>query len=200
VTPGYTLHPDAGYEQMASEVAAAIAWTLENVDRYGGDPGRVTVAGHSAGGHLVALAAMDARFLSAYGHTSSEICGIIGLSGVYDVGLFVSFEQGNGREATDLVDVMGGSSSFARASPIHHVQGSLPPVLLIHGDDDRVVPIETTDNLYDALHKAGAQAWIEVYHGGGHVRYIHEAMLEDQARLISDLSRFVHTCPPRQRP
>ncbi|KAL6612981.1 alpha/beta-hydrolase [Neocallimastix californiae] len=55
VIPTYTLFPYGGMEDMVYDVYTAITWTFENIEKYGGDPNRITVAGHSAGAHLVAL-------------------------------------------------------------------------------------------------------------------------------------------------
>src|SRR3990172_4835016 len=85
VVPGYTLYQDATYRQQTDDVAAAISWTLENIAQYGGDPKRIIAGGQSAGGHLTALAVLDAQWLSRYGHTSAELCGYYGIAGVYDI-------------------------------------------------------------------------------------------------------------------
>src|SRR5258708_11018692 len=58
---GYTLAPDAGMDQIAGEIRAAIAWLSGNLARYGADPSRLYASGWSAGGHLTALAMSDPR-------------------------------------------------------------------------------------------------------------------------------------------
>ncbi|ORX78622.1 alpha/beta-hydrolase, partial [Anaeromyces robustus] len=55
VLPNYGLFPFAVFEDMIYDVYTAIQWTFENIQKYGGDPKRVTLVGHSAGAHLVAL-------------------------------------------------------------------------------------------------------------------------------------------------
>ena len=52
--------------------------------RLGGDPKRVFVMGHSAGGYNAAMLALDARWLKAAGHAPDELAGWIGLAGPYD--------------------------------------------------------------------------------------------------------------------
>jgi acetyl esterase/lipase len=54
----YTLYPEALASEMAGEVLAALVWTCQEIAQYGGDAGRISVVGHSAGGHLAALALM----------------------------------------------------------------------------------------------------------------------------------------------
>ena len=60
------LH-DLGTVAIVEDGAAAVAWVAGNVAHYGGDPGRITIAGHSAGAHIAALLALDRRYLDAEG-------------------------------------------------------------------------------------------------------------------------------------
>lgn len=196
VIPDYTLHPDARYEQMAHEVAAALSWTLDNIDRYGGDPQRVVVAGHSAGAHLSGLAIMDPRFLATYGHSSDEICGYVGLSGVYDVQAEFDFWQTRGSAPEVILGVMGGEQNFDIASPIHYVRADLPPVLLLHGDDDQTVPVEIGTGFHAALQAAGAESALTLYPGSGHSDYLFAALADESAPIVTDLSAFVKSCRP----
>ena len=73
VIPGYTLSPNANYDLMAEQLAEAIKWVKNNIDKYGGDPNQIFVSGHSAGGHLGALAVMNPK----YNIDPKSISGII---------------------------------------------------------------------------------------------------------------------------
>jgi acetyl esterase/lipase len=195
VIPDYTLHPDAGYEQMSDEVAAALSWTLERIEEYGGDPGRVVVVGHSAGAHLAGPAVMDPRFLAAYGHSHSEVCAFVGMSGVYDVQAEYDYWLAQGTFPRVIVEVMGGEDNFGRASPLHYVHGGLPPILLIHGEKDGTVPLSIATAFHAALQAAGATSELEVYAGLGHADYLFAALSQERPRLVTDIAVFVRRCP-----
>ena len=70
----YTLAPAARLDQIVGEVRSAVAWVIDHATEIGGDPARVFVSGHSAGGHLTAMAMTDAR-----------VAGGIAISGIYDL-------------------------------------------------------------------------------------------------------------------
>lgn len=55
VIPNYSLCPAVTVSDIVLQLVKAVAWVYKNIDKYGGDPKRITVAGHSAGGHLVAM-------------------------------------------------------------------------------------------------------------------------------------------------
>lgn len=55
VIPNYSLCPAVTVSEIVLQLVKAVAWVYKNIDKYGGDPKRITVAGHSAGGHLVAM-------------------------------------------------------------------------------------------------------------------------------------------------
>jgi arylformamidase len=55
VIPNYALCPAVTIPQITMQMVQAVAWTWRNIRRHGGDPSRIVVAGHSAGGHLAAM-------------------------------------------------------------------------------------------------------------------------------------------------
>lgn len=194
VIPDYTLYPEAGYAQMTREMAAAVAWTLENIERYGGDPARVVVAGHSAGGHLAGLVALDERWLQAFGHSPADLCGWIGLSGVYDVNGQMAFERSTGGTAPVMTAVMGGEENFAAASPVTYASAAAPPTLLIHGGQDTTVPLSLSEELHAALSAAGAASELIVYPQKGHTDFLFDVLSDENAPALQDISRFAEQC------
>ena len=57
----YTLAPEVRMDEIVSEIHEAIDWVIVNIDEYDGDPRRVFISGHSAGGHLTAMGMSDQR-------------------------------------------------------------------------------------------------------------------------------------------
>lgn len=192
VIADYTLHPNAGYEQMVREVAAALRWTREEIAAFGGDPERIVIGGHSAGAHLAALAVMDPRF-SPEGGTGG-VCGFLGMSGVYDVQREHQFWQAKGKPPVVMEAVMGGKDHYAAASPLTYVRPGLPPTLLIHGDQDETVPVDMAESFSAALRAAGTEVELKIYPGAGHSDYLFAALSRDGGGLVADIAAFVLSC------
>jgi acetyl esterase/lipase len=85
VLPNYRLAPAAPHPAQVQDVARAVAWTRRHIAEYGGDPRRMYLLGHSAGGHLVSLLATDESYLKAEGLTAADVKGVIAVSGVYRI-------------------------------------------------------------------------------------------------------------------
>lgn len=117
VIPSYRLMPANPHPAQIEDVAAAFAWTWRYIDKYGGNPKRIVVAGHSAGGHLVSLLALDPEWLTKHGLQRDAIRGVASLSGVYDVG---------------ALDRFGDEASRRAASPMTYVRGDVPPFLITY--------------------------------------------------------------------
>ncbi|MCI0637816.1 MAG: alpha/beta hydrolase [Gemmataceae bacterium] len=85
VLPKYRLSPRVRHPEHARDVARAVAWTKKHIADYGGRPDQLFLAGHSAGGHLVALVAADERYLNAEGLGTDDLRGVVAISGVYRI-------------------------------------------------------------------------------------------------------------------
>ena len=191
VMVGYTLYPAADAHQMTREAAAAIAWTLEHIAEYGGDPARVVVAGQSAGAHLAMLSTLDAQYLAALGHSSAELRGLIGISGVYDVAAEDAFLRTQRQPTKLLEEVMGGTENYAARSPLSYVRADLPPVLLIHGDADTTVSPSISTAFHEALQATGAQSELVIYPGHGHAELLFYALADEQEELVQTLVAWI---------
>ncbi|WP_457279981.1 alpha/beta hydrolase [Polaromonas sp. P5_D5] len=85
VVPNYALCPAVTIPQITMQMVAALAWTWRHIARYGGDPSRITVVGHSAGGHLAAM--LMACDWQAYARDlpADLLKNALSISGLYDL-------------------------------------------------------------------------------------------------------------------
>lgn len=135
---GYRLVPSARFPAQRDDVLAGIAAALE----YGaanGLPGRVLLAGQSAGAHLAALAAFDVESREAAGLGTLDIAGLLAVSGPLDFDVMCPH-----REACPLVEgLMGRPGGWAEADPARFAHGGPRiPTLCLHGSRDPLVPSE----------------------------------------------------------
>lgn len=124
IAVGYRLSPKAKSPDYIDDAAAAVAWTFQNIQKYGGDSKQIYVSGHSAGGYLTSMIGLDKRWLNKYGVDANEIAGLIPYSGQAITHFTIREERGISR-TQPIID------EFA---PLYHVRKDAPPMLLISGD------------------------------------------------------------------
>lgn len=84
VVINYALCPRVTIDEIVRQTRAALAWTLRNIQHYGGDPARVAIGGHSAGGHLTAMA-LQTEWADDYGLPQDPFVAAIPFSGLFDI-------------------------------------------------------------------------------------------------------------------
>ncbi|WP_262178072.1 alpha/beta hydrolase [Haloarcula laminariae] len=149
VEPQYRLAPEWTFPAALVDVKAAVAWCRTECEA--ADPQCVAAVGHSAGANLVVLAAATADDPALepdqYPGASSALSAVVGYAGIYD------FRVGHDdRRETYL----GGSpedvpAAYDLASPVEQADMSMPPTLLLHGEDDGVVPPRQSAILAETL-------------------------------------------------
>ncbi|WP_025141278.1 alpha/beta hydrolase [Achromobacter sp. DH1f] len=185
VIADYRLYPEARYPAFLQDAAQVVAWTQQHIGAYGGDPRRVFVAGHSAGGYIAAMLALDARWLHGAGTAPATLAGWIGLAGPYDFLPIV---------ARDVRPVFLFPDTPPDSQPIHHVSAAAPPGLLLAGAADSTVdPRRNSVSLALALRAAGACARLVEYPDLGHKLLVGALSrpLRWRAPVLDDVSAFV---------
>jgi acetyl esterase/lipase len=166
----YRLAPRALWPAQIQDCKAAIRWLKAHAHEYGYDPNRIAVVGESAGGHLAAMLGTTAGSKifdvgENLDYTSEVICAV-NLFGVSDL-TRLHWAAGTllGQEAAGNADLM------LSASPVFYVHQDQPPMLIVHGTDDKLVPYEQAEALADAMDRAGARYHFHTVIGGGHNPY-----------------------------
>ena len=158
--PNYRLVPEVRYPAFVEDGAAAVRWLRTNAGRYGGDPDRIVLVGHSAGAYNAAMLALNERFLGA---DRAAVRGWVGLAGPY------SFLPLAGPITTAA---FGGAPDLPATQPIEAAGPGDPPALLLHGARDGTVRPRNSVVLADRLRAAGVRAEARVYPGVGHVSLV----------------------------
>ncbi|HEY7650659.1 MAG TPA: alpha/beta hydrolase [Methylomirabilota bacterium] len=176
VVINYALIPSVGMDELVRQCRAAVAWTSRHATSFGGDPHRIYVSGHSAGGHLVAM--LMATDWKAFGVPADVIKGGTGISGLYDLEpIRLSY----------LNDVLKLSPAEARRnSPLHLAPPPSGRLLLAVGGDEGPEYHRQTDDLAAAWRQQGLACEVMDLPGINHFSII--AQLEDPK---SELSRAI---------
>jgi acetyl esterase/lipase len=152
VIPDYRQYPEVTFPAFMDDAAAAVAWSRANAARFGGDPRRLFIMGHSAGGQIAALLALDPSYLRSAGLPDGSVCGVIGLAGAYDL---------HPANPADFPAIP--ADAWAQSRPINHVTPHAPPMLLLTGDADKVVEPGNTLRLAARLRAADMPVSVAVY-------------------------------------
>lgn len=157
--PDYRKFPEVRFPAFMHDAARAVAWAAAHAREFGGDPGRLFVMGHSAGGQIAALLAADKRYLAAVGMRPRDLAGMIGLAGAYAFLPFVEDEpQIFGDDAHGRYD----------SQPVNFVDGDEPPMLLLQGADDGEVPPSNAEAMAERAEAMDGDAVLKIYPGVGH--------------------------------
>ena len=186
----YRLYPEVRFPDFLSDSAQALAYGLAEARRLGGDPKRVFVMGHSAGGYNAAMLALDARWLKAAGHAPGELAGWIGLAGPYDF-----FPTDN----PAAQPVFFHPNYPAHAQPIEFTPPAAPPSFLSAPVNDRVInPQRSTQQLANKLQAAGVPVTLKFYERASHTTLIGAFAwpLRWVAPVLDDVMAFIDSAPP----
>jgi len=149
VIPNYTLSPTGNYDSMAQEVAAAITWTHENIEKHGGNPEHIFLMGHSAGGHLIALVSTNPKYLETKGRVKGVILNDAAALDIY------SQLKKNPPTSNHSFNVTWtqNEANWKDASPIRFLSSQVPPFMIYVGTKSYNSIIKQNNDFVSALNE-----------------------------------------------
>jgi len=174
VLPNYRLYPQVKFPAFMQDAAQAVAWVRAHVPEWNGDPQRLYLMGHSAGAQIATLLALNVEYLRAAQVDPAVIRGVIGLAGPYD---FIPFKYDY------MSDLFGPPQRFIESQPIHFVRADAPPMLLLHGMQDKTVAPYNTEHLAHALSAVGVKVATQFYPKASHSDLLAALSIPARGRL-----------------
>jgi len=183
VIPDYPKSPEAKYDEMARCIAASVKWVHEHIDEYGGDPDRIFIGGHSAGGHLSALVSVRPDYLKDL-QLKQPIKGIVLIdpAGLDMYGYIKEVDNGPNNSYLDIFST--DTAIQKQASPLYQLHRGMPPVLIYAGSRSYPSIITSCRKLNDSL---------DVY------QVPHTYRLLKGKKHIPMITQFFNTYNPRYR-
>jgi acetyl esterase/lipase len=168
VSAAYRLSGQAKWPAQIHDTKAALRWMKANAESLGVDPDRIAVHGNSAGAHLALIMAATPNLPEFEGSgvhqgvdTSVRACvAIYPPVNIAPMPLAGAYLQLMGSAATE--------ADCRAASPLSYAREDFPPTMLIHGTKDELVPWQASQQMFDALSKAGAPAELHLLEGLPH--------------------------------
>jgi acetyl esterase/lipase len=180
----YRLSGEARFPAQIQDVKAAIRWLREHATEFGIDPTRAGIWGGSAGGQLAGLAGMSCGVAALEPPPSKEASGpvdpkadcvqaVVSWYGIFDFATLAKALHGFDTKSAPgrylgCTDSSCDAQVVSAASAITYVDATDPPVLLVHGVDDRTVPIDQSRDFYKLLRAKGVKAELVEIPGVGH--------------------------------
>ncbi len=177
VVVNYALMPGVTMDELVRQCRAALAWTYQNIGAHGGDPDRVCISGHSAGGHLVAMM-LATDWEADFGLPANVIKGAVAISGLFDLTpIQLSYLN---------EDLKMDAETARRMSPVNCVAdpppGGLPPIMLTYGGLESEEFARQTAVYAETLRNRGHSCEIEPILGHHHMSVV-TSLYEADSRL-----------------
>jgi acetyl esterase/lipase len=175
------------------DLLCAIRWLHAHANEYNNDPERVYLIGQSAGGQMVSMIATagEAGFprVGGWDKARTDVRAVISVAGTYEL---TGLSWGNLWTPIDAAGkpLDGAKLDEARrhASPVNHVTASTKPILVIHSDDDKSVPVQQATDFVEKLKAAGVQHRYVHFADRGHMGITDDVIKEARA-FIAELEQ-----------
>ena len=190
VNINYSLAPDYQYRQMATDAAEAIKWVKNNISKYGGNPNRIFVMGHSAGGHLTALINSDPEFFLEQGIVN-PIRGVILNDGFgLDMHEYLLQAVKNEQTASFLKTFSNDPENWKTGSPSTYFNNIKNPYLILVGERTYPAIQSQSKRLFEMLSAKSEQVTFKQIAKKKHIGMISQ-MLFGRNELYSVILAFM---------
>jgi acetyl esterase/lipase len=176
----YRMSGTALAPAAVEDARCALRWVYRNAQQYHLDTDRIIVTGHSAGGHLALMAGMlrDSDGLDnecpgdpAYGDKPLKVAAIVDWYGPADLMDIISGPNRKTYAVAWFGAEMDRDAQARRVSPVNYVRPGLPPVFIVHGNQDPVVPYTESVRLHQELDRDHVPNQLFTIQGGGHGQF-----------------------------
>ena len=183
----YRLLPKVTIDKTIDDAAEAVAWVIDHIADYGGSPNKIIVSGHSAGGYLTMMLALDKKWLMRYGKDADDISAYIPFSG-QAISHF-SYRKMNG------IDNL--QPTIDEYAPLYWVRKDCPPLVLLVGDRELELFGRYEENAYlQRMMKLVGNTTTELYEFDGHG---HGGMVEPGYHILEWWVKKVDNKPFERR-
>jgi arylformamidase len=173
VALSYRHAPEAKFPAQLDDTVDGLAWVHRNITRWGGDAARIYLGGHSAGGHLAALATLRREALAARGLPPNVVRACLPISAPFDL----TSDDPVRRQKVSAF--LRSPEDVTAASPIVHVKGNRTPFVITYGTDDLPELVPQAMQMAAALKSAGAPVESLVLQGRNHFNTHEDCALAD---------------------
>ncbi len=186
----YRLAPAVLVPAMANDCAQAVRWTAQHISEYGGDPARIFVMGHSAGGGLAALLATDNELFTKIGLAKNPVKGAIldDPAGLDMFDYLTKMEYSNDEQY--LIPFGKSPASWRAVSPMYYVGAGNPPMLVYAGGRTYPSIANSTQRFNKRLQELGVTHEFTVLAGKKHIGMVTQLFWKNNI-IYRDLLKFV---------
>ncbi len=185
VVADYRLSPEVRYPVFVQDSALATRWAFDNAQKYGVNPARIFVMGHSAGAYNAAMLALDKRWLGGVDLSPAKLAGWIGLAGPYD---FLPIGDRKTQVAFEWPNTPADSQA------LFHASSASPPALLLAPEQDSLVNTQrSTVGMARRLKSSGVRVESELFDTVSHVTIVATmaSVLRGRAPVLARVTDFV---------